>query len=109
LTAEEFSVIKTHSEAGEQILRPILLFDQERKIILHHHERWDGKGYPEGLVGDEIPFLSRILTVADSFDAMTNNRPYRPAMNLDYASEELRRNRDRQFDGRVVDAFLKQT
>jgi HD-GYP domain-containing protein (c-di-GMP phosphodiesterase class II) len=108
LTAEEFAVIRTHSEAGEKILRPILLFDQERRIILHHHERWDGKGYPAGLKGEEIPFLSRILMVADSFDAMTNARPYRPAMNLDYASEELRKNRDLQFDGRVVDAFLKQ-
>jgi len=108
LTAEEFAVIRTHSEAGEKILRPILLFEQERRIILHHHERWDGKGYPAGLKGEEIPFLSRILMVADSFDAMTNTRPYRPAMNLDYASEELRKNRDLQFDGRVVDAFLKQ-
>jgi putative nucleotidyltransferase with HDIG domain len=89
LTAEEFAVIRTHSEAGEKILRPILLFDQERRIILHHHERWDGKGYPAGLKGEEIPFLSRILMVADSFDAMTNTRPYRPAMNLDYASEEF--------------------
>jgi putative nucleotidyltransferase with HDIG domain len=106
LTFEEYSIIKTHPDVGEQILRPILLFDQERKIIMCHHERWDGKGYPGGLAGEDIPFLSRILAVADSFDAMTNNRPYRSAMPLDKAVDELKKNKDTQFEGRLVDAFL---
>jgi len=106
LTAEEFGIIKTHSEVGEQILRPILLFDQERTIILHHHERWDGGGYPAGLGKTKIPMLSRILSVADSFDAMTNTRPYRPAMDESAAIKELKDNRNRQFDGEIVDAFL---
>ena len=107
LTADEFIVIKSHSAVGEQILQPILLFDAERDVILHHHERWDGKGYPGGLAGTEIPFLSRILTVADAYDAMTNNRPYRPAMDIGDAVQEIRKNRNLQFDGEIVDAFLK--
>jgi len=107
LTLEEFNIIKTHPEIGERILRPVLLFDEERHIILHHHERWDGKGYPEGLAGPDIPLLSRIIAVADSFDAMTNNRPYRQAMSADAAVSELKKNRNTQFDGQIVDVFLK--
>jgi putative nucleotidyltransferase with HDIG domain len=107
LTFEEFMIIKTHPDVGERILRPILLFDQERNIILHHHERWDGKGYPKGLAGVDIPLLSRILAVADSFDAMTNNRPYRSAMSIADAVVELGKNKNIQFDGQIVDVFLK--
>ncbi|MBN1381546.1 MAG: response regulator [Deltaproteobacteria bacterium] len=107
LTYEEYGIIKTHPDVGEQILKPLLLFERERSIILCHHERWDGKGYPSGLTGSEIPFLARILSVADSFDAMTNNRPYRSAMDVDRALGELKKNRNTQFDGQVVDAFLK--
>ena len=107
LTFEEFTIIKTHPDIGEQILKPILLFDQERDVIRHHHERWDGKGYPEGLAGTDIPLLSRILSVADSFDAMTNNRPYRQAMEINAAIMELEKNRNTQFDGQIVDVFLK--
>jgi len=106
LTLEEFMIIKTHPDVGERILRPILLFDQERNIILHHHERWDGKGYPTGLAGSDIPLLSRILAVADSFDAMTNNRPYRSAMSIADAVVELGKNRNTQFDGQIVDVCL---
>ena len=107
LTFAEFGVIKTHSEVGERILKPILLFDEERNIILHHHERWDGKGYPGGLSGTSIPFLSRILTVADAFDAMTNSRPYRPAMDVGIAVQELKKDVDSQFDREIVNAFLR--
>jgi response regulator RpfG family c-di-GMP phosphodiesterase len=106
LTFEEFMIIKTHPDVGERILRPILLFDQERDIILHHHERWDGKGYPTGLAGADIPLLSRILAVADSFDAMTNNRPYRSAMNIADAVVELEKNRNTQFDAQIADVCL---
>lgn len=106
LTYEEYGIIKTHPDVGEQILKPILLFEHERNIILCHHERWDGKGYPGGLAESDIPFLSRILSVADSFDAMTNNRPYRSAMNLDRACDELNKNKNLQFDGQIVEAFL---
>jgi response regulator RpfG family c-di-GMP phosphodiesterase len=106
LTEEEFNIIRTHPDIGERILRPILLFDRERNIILHHHERWDGKGYPTGLDGEDIPRLSRILAVADAFDAMTNNRPYRSAMAVADAVVEIRKNSSTQFEPAVVDAFL---
>ena len=106
LTFEEFTFIKAHPEVGYRILQPIVLLDQERNILLHHHERWDGKGYPEGLAGAGIPSLSRILAVADSFDAMTNIRPYRSAMDISAAVEEVKKNSGLQFDGRVVEAFL---
>ena len=84
-----------------------MLFDQERESILHHHERWDGKGYPKGLAGSDIPLLSRVLAVADSFDAMTNNRPYRSAMRVADAVLELGKNKNTQFDGKIVDVFLE--
>ncbi len=107
LTLEEFLIIKNHPTIGENILRPVILLEKERKIIQCHHERWDGKGYPLGIAGMEIPCLARILAVADSFDAMTNNRPYRPAMPLNKAIDELVNNKNTQFDEEVVNAFLK--
>jgi putative nucleotidyltransferase with HDIG domain len=106
LTFEEFTVIKSHPEIGERILKPMLLFDRERDIVLHHHERWDGKGYPSGLGGTDIPMLSRILAVADAYDAMTNNRPYRSAMSEKDAMAEIDKNRNTQFDERIVDVFM---
>jgi len=106
LTNEEYEVIKKHSALGEGVLQPIALFDRERKIILHHHERWDGRGYPSGLAGADIPLLSRIIAVVDTFDAMTNNRPYRHALDTSIALGEIRRNRGTQFDPQVADAFL---
>ncbi|MGV8056576.1 MAG: HD domain-containing phosphohydrolase [Smithellaceae bacterium] len=107
LTVEEFIIIKNHPTIGENILRPVILLDKERKIIQSHHERWDGKGYPLGIAGTEIPYLARILSVADSFDAMTNNRPYRPAMPFEKAIDELIANKNTQFDAVIVDAFVK--
>ena len=107
LTFEELTIIKTHPNVGDLILKPILLFDQERESILHHHERWDGKGYPKGLAGSDIPLLSRVLAVTDSFDAMTNNRPYRSAMRVADAVLELGKNKNTQFDGKIVDVFLE--
>jgi response regulator RpfG family c-di-GMP phosphodiesterase len=107
LTLEEFLIIKNHPTIGENILRPVILLESERKIIQCHHERWDGKGYPLGLTGTEIPYLARIMAVADSFDAMTSNRPYRPAMPLEKAIEELVKNKNTQFDEEIVDAFVK--
>jgi putative nucleotidyltransferase with HDIG domain len=106
LTAAEYTVIKDHPVIGENILKPMLLFDREREIILHHHERWDGTGYPHGLSGSEIPYLSRILSVADSFDAMTTNRPYRKAMGIETALAELKRSRCTQFDTEIIACFL---
>jgi len=107
LTDEEYTVIKNHAAVGENILKPIILLDKERKIIHCHHERWDGRGYPLGLKGSEIPLLARILSVVDSYDAMTNNRPYRAALSREKALLELTSNRGTQFDPDVVDAYLK--
>jgi len=106
LSPAEYTVIQEHPFIGENILKPMLLFDRERKIILHHHERWDGTGYPCRLAGEEIPYLSRILSVADSFDAMTTDRPYHKAMPAHTAMNELERNRFKQFDSQIIDCFL---
>jgi len=106
LTTYEFDVIKNHPVVGENILKPLPILDTERLIIRHHHERWDGNGYPDGLQGSNIPFFSRMLAVADAYDAMTNNRPYRKAMEIDAAVSELRRNVGRQFDEEIVDYFI---
>ena len=105
LTDGEFDVIKNHPVIGENILKPLPILDTERLIIRHHHERWDGKGYPDGLQGSDIPFLSRIITVVDAFDAMTNNRPYRKAMEMKEAVSELEKNTNRQFDEEIVNCF----
>lgn len=106
LTGEEYAIIKTHCTIGDDILTPIALFEKERKIIRHHHENWDGTGYPDGLAGDQIPLLSRMISVADAYDAMTTNRPYRASMSPDEAITELRRFGGTQFDPKVVDAFI---
>jgi putative nucleotidyltransferase with HDIG domain len=107
LTAEEYEIVKGHAAIGDEILSHIPLLDDERKIVRHHHERWDGKGYPVGLAGDNIPFLARITAVADSYDAMTSDRPYRKGLSLDQAMRELEENKNTQFDARVVDVFLE--
>ena len=107
LTDEEFALVKMHPGKGADILSPIRQFKNIIPIIRHHHDRIDGKGYPDGLKGDEIPFFARILHVADSFDAMTADRPYRPAPGKEYAISEFKKYNGIQFDTRVVEAFLK--
>ena len=105
LTAEEFALMKGHPASAAKILKPLRFLSEETEAIKRHHERYDGKGYPDGLKGEEIPLASRIVTVADSFDAMTSNRPYRDAMSIETAMEEIRRHSGAQFDPRVTDAF----
>ncbi len=107
LTEEEFEWIKRHPECGWLALRNVEGLEQESLMVLHHHERMDGRGYPGGLRGSEIPLGSRIITVADSFDAMTTDRPYRPALPRDNAIAELVRCSGPQFDPDVVTAFRK--
>jgi PAS domain S-box-containing protein/putative nucleotidyltransferase with HDIG domain len=107
LTKEEFEIVKKHPEHGEQILRPIKQFQHLLKIIRHHHERIDGKGYPDGIKDDEIPLLSKIITLADSYDSMTSDRPYRYAPAKEYALSELRNCSGTQFDPRAAEAFLR--
>ncbi|NLI82492.1 MAG: response regulator [Deltaproteobacteria bacterium] len=106
LSREEYELVKKHPVIGESIVAELGLTLEERSIIRHHHERWDGSGYPDGLGGEEIPILARIVAVADAFDAMTSKRAYRGAMGTAEAVRELRRNRNKQFDGDTLDAFI---
>ncbi|MCC6502396.1 MAG: response regulator [Deltaproteobacteria bacterium] len=105
-TGEEREIMKSHVVRGEEILRPLNLLASEKAVVLYHHERWDGGGYPMGLSGSEIPIVARIFSVADTFDAMTSTRPYRQALSLEVAKEEIMKCRGTQFDPEVVDAFI---
>lgn len=106
LTMEEWSQIRLHAVAGEQILLGAGLTDIA-PWVRSHHERFDGLGYPDGLAGNAIPLASRIIAVADAYDAMTSTLPYRPAMSPRDAREELHRNAGTQFDPEVVATFLR--
>lgn len=107
LTEEEFNHIKEHPVIGERILMPIEKLKSVAKVVRHHHERFDGKGYPDGLTGEEIPVSSRILTIADGYDAMTSLRPYRPPMAPESAAEEIKNNLGTQFDPQFGEIFLE--
>jgi putative nucleotidyltransferase with HDIG domain len=107
LDNKELALIRIHPLKGEEILKPIKQLRHLLPIIRHHHERVDGKGYPDGLKDGEIPFLAKIITVADSFDSMTSDRPYRPAPPVDYAVSEIRRCSGTQFDPMAAGAFLR--
>jgi PAS domain S-box-containing protein/putative nucleotidyltransferase with HDIG domain len=107
LTEEEFALVKMHPGRGAEILSPIRQFGPILPVIRHHHERIDGRGYPDGLKDKEIPFLARIIHVADSYDSMTADRPYRSAPGKEYAISELKKYTGTQFDPDVVEAFLK--
>jgi putative nucleotidyltransferase with HDIG domain len=108
LTPEEFAEIKLHPQKGAQILEPLNFMENVISIVKHHHERWDGKGYPDGLKGEGIPLGARIMTVADSYDAMVSARPYRRVgFSKSDAVAEIKRHAGTQFDPTVVEAFLK--
>jgi putative two-component system response regulator len=104
----EFALVRRHPEAGAEILRPLRAFDGPEAAVLHHHERFDGTGYPYGLRGEDIPLAARIVAVADAFDAMTTDRPYRAALSHDVALQRLEEGRGEQWDPTVVDLFLTQ-
>lgn len=107
LNNDEYEIMKRHSSYGYNILNKVSVLKRQANIIKYHHEKWNGSGYPEGLRGIEIPLISRIISVADAFDAMTSTRSYRKALNLNLASQELEKNAWIQFDGDIVDVFLK--
>ena len=107
LTDEEFEIIKEHPAIGAMIVSQLGLWDRETQIIRHHHERFDGTGYPDGLKGVAIPFLSRIMSVADAYDAMASDRAYRKKLDLDKVSTIIREGSGAQFDPRVVEAYVK--
>jgi putative nucleotidyltransferase with HDIG domain len=106
LSESEWAVMKRHPEFGARIIAGIPFLEDVARIVRHHHERWDGMGYPDGLKGDRIPLGARIFAVGDSFDAMTSDRPYRRGLLITAAREEIRRCAGSQFDPAVVTAFL---
>jgi HD-GYP domain-containing protein (c-di-GMP phosphodiesterase class II) len=107
LTAEEYEHIKTHARIGYKILVDIKQLDDVLPVVLHHHEQWDGRGYPSGMRADEIPFLARIVAVADAFDAMSSDRPYRKGMPDEKLDAILRDGAGKQWDANVVEAFFR--
>ena len=107
LTDDEWEILRAHPVIGEQLLKPYRQFRHETRLVRHHHERWDGKGYPDRIRGQSIPLGARIIAVADTFDAMTTSRPYRPALSRQYAIDEIRNSALSQFDPQIVASFLQ--
>ena len=106
LTPQEFEKIRAHPELGVKILKQVEYFQKFIIAVRHHHERFDGKGYPEGLSGEKIPLIARIITIADAYDAMTSQRPYRKPLTCDEAIAAIKNGSGTQFDPAVVNAFL---
>ena len=106
LTDDEYSEIKNHPSIGAHILGAASIFKDIIPIVKHHHERYDGRGYPSGLAGEDIPYLARITAVADTFDAMTSKRSYRDALDLQYVKDEFERCKGTQFDPQIAKVFI---
>lgn len=107
LTPEEYEIIKTHPELGERLIQGIEKLKLISNWLKSHHERYDGKGYPEGLVGEEIPISSRIIAIADTYDAMTSTRSYRAALSHQEAIDEIRKCSGSQFDPKLAELFIE--
>lgn len=108
LTAAEWEAVRQHPHDGARMLLGVAASDGVCRVAAEHHERWDGHGYPAGLSGDRIDFNARVVAVADAFDAMTSERPYRPAVGYEEAAAELARCAGAQFDPEVVGTFLRE-
>ena len=106
LSEDEYSEIKNHPTIGAHILSTASIFQDILPIVKYHHERYDGKGYPEQLVGEKIPYLARITAVADTFDAMTSRRSYRDSLPIEYVISEIERCKNSQFDPEIASAFI---
>ena len=107
LSDEEYEVVKTHALLGARVLTGAdsELLEVAERIVRHHHERWDGDGYPDGLAGEDIPVVARITAVADVFDVLVHERPYKDSWSVEAAAEEIREGADTQFDPAVVEVF----
>ncbi|MBA7466602.1 hypothetical protein ES707_01789 [subsurface metagenome] len=103
----DWEEVKKHPKVGYEIVKEIVFLKDQARAILYHHERIDGKGYPSGIKGDEIPLFAKILAAADAYDAMTTDRPYRPALTQKEAIKELRVHADKQFDRRISSAIIE--
>jgi len=108
LTDGEYHIIKSHPVIGYEMIKHISNFNEcgILDIVLYHHERYDGKGYPKGIKGNDIPLVARIVAIADAFDAMTSKRVYRGKIDLEYTLDEIRKNKGTQFDPEITDVFL---
>jgi HD-GYP domain-containing protein (c-di-GMP phosphodiesterase class II) len=106
LDTDEWTVMQGHPEMGIRIVDPVGFGDATTDIILSHHEHWNGNGYPNRLRGDEIPLAARVFAVADAYDAITSDRPYRPAAPKTIALDEIRRDAGQRFDPDIVDLFV---
>ncbi|MEH7302408.1 HD-GYP domain-containing protein, partial [Neobacillus drentensis] len=107
LSKEEYEIIKSHTIVGAKAVSKVVGFSNTIDVIQFHHERWDGKGYPNGLKGEEIPYLARITSIADAFDAMTSSRSYRAALSVEEAYKRIIEGKGTQFDPQLVDSFVK--
>ena len=107
LTPEEFDIMKTHTTQGAEFINKVPDLRSVLPIVRNHHERWDGRGYPDGLAGDNIPHLARVVALADAFDAMTSDRPYRKGMPVEVAFAEIEKGKGKQFDPTYAAAFLE--
>ena len=105
LTEEEYALVRKHPVIGSEILRDVDFLGEGKLVVRHHHERWDGSGYPDGLSGDDIPLAARVFAVADALDALTTDRPYRPASTFAHARTVVRAGSGSQFDPAVVAAY----
>ena len=105
LTEEEYALVRRHPIIGSEILRDVDFLGEGKLVVRHHHERWDGSGYPDGLTGDAIPLAARVFAVADALDALTTNRPYRPASSFAHARKVVVDGAGTQFDPDVVAAY----
>ena len=105
LTEEEYSLVRRHPVIGTEILRDVDFLGEGKLVVRHHHERWDGQGYPDGLAGETIPLAARVFAVADALDALTTDRPYRPASSFEAARKEVYAGNGTQFDPAVVAAY----
>jgi HD-GYP domain-containing protein (c-di-GMP phosphodiesterase class II) len=106
LDDEQWAVMKTHAKLGIEIVKSMHWFKNSLPVILHHHEKFDGSGYPDGLKGEEIPYLARIFTLIDVFDALVSKRPYKEAFTLDEALKIIEENTPSQFDPKLSDKFI---
>jgi HD-GYP domain-containing protein (c-di-GMP phosphodiesterase class II) len=105
LSPDEFSCVASHAEIGSKILRHVDFLGEATLIVRHHHERWDGTGYPDGLKGEQIPLAARVFAIADTLDALTTDRPYRKAVGFEQARAEILRGTGTQFDPAVIAAY----
>lgn len=107
LEIDEWELMKRHSDIGYNILSKASTFKNVSRIVLHHHERWDGNGYPNGLKEEEIPFASRILAVCDSVDAMKSDRPYRQSLSDEICKQEISKNKGIMYDSQIAECMLE--